>query len=233
MSTVEERLEYLNNPFFNEKDRIYGDYTTFYITIAICTVFLLFVFALNLICGCCSKNKSYWNDRHTGNRWLVTIFTSTAHKQPPLDLTELESVKIDYPKSYPVSHTCVHVLMRSINEHIFVCFRDLLNKLVTFTITENSKELDELLDHLSIINNLHQLNTLKYKCPHKHQINHHVLKSLLSCRRRKAQFKNGSCLFNVSICRSRCNACNWSDNVHSQVRRSFPEYSSFCLDTYN
>jgi hypothetical protein len=107
MSTVEERLAYLDNPFFDEKKRIYGDFTTFYWVIAACTVFGLFLFILNLICGCCSKHSSYWNERHTGNRWLVTIFTSTAHKQPPLDLSELENVKIDYPKHFPVSHQCL------------------------------------------------------------------------------------------------------------------------------
>ncbi len=92
MSTIEERSEYLNNPFF--KKHIYGDFTSFYITIAVCTVFGAFLFALNLICGCCSKHKGYWNDRFSGNRWLVTLWTSTAHKQPPLDLTELQDITI-------------------------------------------------------------------------------------------------------------------------------------------
>lgn len=100
MSTIEERTEYLNNPFF--KKHLYGDFTSFYITITICTVFGVFLFALNLICGCCSKNKGYWNDRFTGNRWLVSFWTATAHKQPPLDLTELQDIEIEYPNTYPV-----------------------------------------------------------------------------------------------------------------------------------
>jgi len=29
------------------------------------------------------------------------LFTATAHKQPPLDLSELENVHIDYPNKYP------------------------------------------------------------------------------------------------------------------------------------
>lgn len=64
MSTVEERTAYLENPFFEK--HVYGDFTTFYITIAICTVFGVFLFALNLICGCCSQHRGYWNDRFTG-----------------------------------------------------------------------------------------------------------------------------------------------------------------------
>lgn len=35
------------------------------------------------------KCISTWN---TGNRWMVTLWTATPHKQPPLDLTELENV---------------------------------------------------------------------------------------------------------------------------------------------
>ena len=38
-----------------------------------------------------------------GNRWIVTLYTATAHKQPPLDLSELEDVKIEFPNKYPVS----------------------------------------------------------------------------------------------------------------------------------
>lgn len=101
MSTIEERSEYLNNPFF--KKPLYGDFTSFYITIAICTVFGVFLFALNLICGCCSNHKGYWTDRFTGNRWLVSFWTATAHKQPPLDLSELQDIEIEYPNTYPVS----------------------------------------------------------------------------------------------------------------------------------
>lgn len=99
MSTIEERQEYLQNPFLTKP--IYGDFTSFYITITICTVFGLFLFAVNLICGCCSKHKDYWNDRFTGNRWIVAFWTATAHKQPPLDLTELQDIEIEYPNNYP------------------------------------------------------------------------------------------------------------------------------------
>ncbi|CRK95863.1 CLUMA_CG009310, isoform A [Clunio marinus] len=99
MTTVDERSQYLNNRFW--KGHIYENFTYFYVTIAICAFFGLFLFGLNLICGLCSKHKHYWNDRFTGNRWIVSLWTATAHKQPPLDLSELENVKIDYPKAYP------------------------------------------------------------------------------------------------------------------------------------
>lgn len=101
MSTIEERQEYLDNPFLQKP--LYGDFTSFYITIAVCTLFGVFLFALNLIFGCCSEHKGYWNDRFTGNRWIVSFWTATVHKQPPLDLSELQDIEIEYPNSYPVS----------------------------------------------------------------------------------------------------------------------------------
>lgn len=124
MSTIEEREEYLQNPFLTKP--LYGDFSTFYITITVCTIFGIFLFALNLICGICSKHKSYWNDRFTGefittknysvevylhnilkcagNRWIVSLWTATPHKLPPLDLTELEDIEIEYPNTYPVNY---------------------------------------------------------------------------------------------------------------------------------
>lgn len=89
MSTIEdERKAYINNPYFTGP--IYGSYKPFYVTIAICTVVLGSIIVLNIILGCCSKHRKYWQDRHTGNRWLVSIWSSTPHKQPPLDFTELK-----------------------------------------------------------------------------------------------------------------------------------------------
>lgn len=89
MSTIEEeRKAYINNPYFTGP--IYGSFKPFYVTIAICTVVLGSIIILNIILGCCSKHRKYWQDRHTGNRWLVSIWSSTPHKQPPLDFTELQ-----------------------------------------------------------------------------------------------------------------------------------------------
>ncbi|XP_039763879.1 uncharacterized protein LOC120636462 [Pararge aegeria] len=67
-----------------------GDFSPFYIAIAICSVIFGFLLILNIVC-CCSRHSVYWLDRHTGNRWIVSIWSATPHKQPPLDLTELEN----------------------------------------------------------------------------------------------------------------------------------------------
>ncbi|KAH8307081.1 hypothetical protein KR044_004499 [Drosophila immigrans] len=100
MSTIEdERKAYINNPYFT--GHIYGSYTPFYVTIAICTVVLGSIIILNIILGCCSKHRKYWQDRHTGNRWLVSIWSSTPHKQSPLDFTELKDAS--YFQQYHVS----------------------------------------------------------------------------------------------------------------------------------
>ncbi|XP_031631190.1 uncharacterized protein LOC116345707 [Contarinia nasturtii] len=102
MTTIEERRQYLDNPFYEKA--LYGDFSPFYKTIAVCTVFCLIIFILNIVLGCCSKHRQYWQDRHTGNRWIVSLWTATPHKNPPLDLTELENVSSFYPKSADVEH---------------------------------------------------------------------------------------------------------------------------------
>nr|CAD7592659.1 unnamed protein product [Timema genevievae] len=89
MSVLDDPNEYLKNPYAQEKE--YGDFTAFYITITICTVFGAFLFLLNVIFCCCSRYKEYWQDSNTGNRWLLPIWTKTPNKQPPLDYTELEN----------------------------------------------------------------------------------------------------------------------------------------------
>uniref|UniRef100_A0A2M4AQQ3 Uncharacterized protein n=1 Tax=Anopheles triannulatus TaxID=58253 RepID=A0A2M4AQQ3_9DIPT len=110
MSTIEERTAYLDNPYF--KGHIYGNFNPFYVTIAVCTFFGVFIILLNVFCCCCSKYKSYWQDRNTGNLWLVSIWSGTPHKQPPLDLTELKPASyfqphnpdVERPVEYTVSH---------------------------------------------------------------------------------------------------------------------------------
>lgn len=42
-----------------------GDFTPFYIVIAISSVILGLIFILNIVC-CCSRYSDYWLDRHTG-----------------------------------------------------------------------------------------------------------------------------------------------------------------------
>lgn len=143
MTTIEERSEYLNNPYYERP--LYGDFSPFYKTIAVCSVFCAIIFILNIVIGCCSKHRQYWQDRHTGklaklqhgmkavhafvlcskwfpiligfewfligNRWIVSLWTATPHKNPPLDLTELEDVGSFYPKSVSdVIDSCMSII---------------------------------------------------------------------------------------------------------------------------
>ncbi|XP_030372887.1 uncharacterized protein LOC115622904 [Scaptodrosophila lebanonensis] len=102
MSTIEEeRSAYERNPYFT--GHIYGNFSPFYVTIAICTVVLGSIIILNIILGCCSKYRKYWQDRHTGNRWLVSIWSATPHKQPPLDFTELKDGSY-FQSLHPTTH---------------------------------------------------------------------------------------------------------------------------------
>lgn len=66
MTTIEERTEYLNNPFFEK--HLYGNWSPFYRTITICMVFVVILLLLNFFLGCVSKYKEYWQDRHTGKK---------------------------------------------------------------------------------------------------------------------------------------------------------------------
>ncbi|KAF5278118.1 hypothetical protein FQR65_LT03634 [Abscondita terminalis] len=91
---------YLQNTYFQQHKREYGDFTAFYVTITVCTFLLTFIIALNIVLGCCSRYSKYWADRHTGNRWLVSLWTATPHNQPSLDYTELEWVHTENPKDY-------------------------------------------------------------------------------------------------------------------------------------
>ncbi|XP_067646864.1 uncharacterized protein wrm1 [Eurosta solidaginis] len=98
MATIEERTAYQKNPYFT--GHIYGNFSPFYVTIAISTVILGSIIILNIVLGCCSRHRKYWQDRHTGNRWLVSIWSATPHLQPPLDLTELKDASY-FEKLYP------------------------------------------------------------------------------------------------------------------------------------
>ncbi|CAG9858200.1 unnamed protein product [Phyllotreta striolata] len=91
-SVLDHRYEYLNNPYFKKHE--YGNFSSFYITITICSIFLFAIIILNIVLGCCTRHSTYWQDRHTGNRWLVALWTATPHQQPSLDYTELESVEV-------------------------------------------------------------------------------------------------------------------------------------------
>lgn len=64
MSVLEERDDYLKNPYFQKRE--YGDFSPFYITITICTVVAAALIILNVVFGCCSRYSTYWNDPYTG-----------------------------------------------------------------------------------------------------------------------------------------------------------------------
>jgi len=102
---INERYAYLESPYYKGPE--YSDFTPFYVTIAVCTVLGISIFALNIILGCCSKYSDYWNDRHTGNRWLISLWTATPHNQPALDYSELDpsvvpQVVVESPKDVTV-----------------------------------------------------------------------------------------------------------------------------------
>ncbi|XP_017780282.1 PREDICTED: uncharacterized protein LOC108565370 [Nicrophorus vespilloides] len=100
---ISERRAYLNSPYFKKHE--YSDFTPFYITVSICTIVFVTAVIINLVLGCCSKHSAYWNDRYTGNRYILSLWTATPHKQPPLDCTELNpsviptSIVTELPRS--------------------------------------------------------------------------------------------------------------------------------------
>lgn len=96
MSILDERDEYLKNPYFKEHE--YGDYTPFYVTVAFCAILGGVLFILNIVFCLCSRHREYWQNRDTGNRWIQPMWTVLPYKTPPLDLSELESGRIKYPQ---------------------------------------------------------------------------------------------------------------------------------------
>ncbi|XP_014210537.1 uncharacterized protein LOC106640870 [Copidosoma floridanum] len=90
MSALLNRDEYKKNPYFDPDDVIYSNYTYFYVAISICSIIAGFLLVLNVVFCYCSQYRGYWRDRHTGNRWINTIWTATPQNNPPLDLSELE-----------------------------------------------------------------------------------------------------------------------------------------------
>jgi len=54
-------------------EKIFGDFTAFYVTITICTVLGAFLFVLNIALCCCSRYKKYWQDSNTGKYSVAYI----------------------------------------------------------------------------------------------------------------------------------------------------------------
>lgn len=93
-----------------EKYSHIGDFTPFYIVVTICSIIGFSLFILNIFLGCCSKYSDYWQDRHTGNRWIISLWTSTPHNQSaldyPVELQEISSVnQVVYDHPQEIEHS--------------------------------------------------------------------------------------------------------------------------------
>lgn len=75
MSILDEREEYLKNPYFKEHE--YGDFTPFYVTVAFCAVLGGFLFILNIVFCWCSRHREYWQNRHSGESDIPPIQPET------------------------------------------------------------------------------------------------------------------------------------------------------------
>lgn len=81
MSILDEREEYLKNPFFKEHE--YGDFTPFYVTIAFCAVLGGFLFILNIVFCWCSRHREYWQNRHSGESDIPPVQPKTRYVASP------------------------------------------------------------------------------------------------------------------------------------------------------
>jgi hypothetical protein len=87
MSTYDDPWNYTStstttttdNPRLHEK--IYGDFTAFYVTVSICTVLGAFLFLVNIALCCCSRYKNYWQDSNTGEYGNITYVLFHKNKQ--------------------------------------------------------------------------------------------------------------------------------------------------------
>lgn len=73
-SIFENKDAFLQNTYFQNHKREYGDFTAFYITVTICTLLFVFIIVLNIVLGCCSNYSHYWQDRHTGKSIIKMDF---------------------------------------------------------------------------------------------------------------------------------------------------------------
>merc|ERR1711950_43006 len=70
-------------PGYNE-ERIFSDYTAFYIGIGATAGVALLLILFNFILGC--VYKKYWYSRFTGNRYLLPVFVLPPKDQTPLTI---------------------------------------------------------------------------------------------------------------------------------------------------
>lgn len=70
-------------PGYNE-ERIFSDYTAFYIGIGATAGVALLLILFNFVLGCCYKK--YWYSRFTGNRYILPVFVLPPKDQTPLNI---------------------------------------------------------------------------------------------------------------------------------------------------
>jgi len=82
VSTTTSTFPFFTTPTYNPRlhEKIYGDFTAFYVTITICTVLGAFLFLLNVVLCCCSRYKKYWQDSNTG-KCTIPYVLRTIQKQ--------------------------------------------------------------------------------------------------------------------------------------------------------
>ena len=77
MSILDEREDYLKNPYFVKHE--YGDFTPFYVTVTICSFIFAFLCILNIGFCWCSRHRNYWQSPHTGNFYKM-FYSSFIYK---------------------------------------------------------------------------------------------------------------------------------------------------------
>jgi hypothetical protein len=78
-----EGPEYNYHPDYNQSLR-HSDYTYFYAGILICFLIAAILVVYNIVLGCCSPWKKYWNSNNTGNRLILPLFIKPPKDQRPI-----------------------------------------------------------------------------------------------------------------------------------------------------
>jgi len=71
------------NPDYNQ-EKIFTDYTWFYIGIGSTALVALLLILFNICLGC--KYKKYWYSRYSGNKFILPVFVLPPKDQTPLNI---------------------------------------------------------------------------------------------------------------------------------------------------
>ena len=82
-SSAVEGPNYNYHPDYNQ-ELIHSDYSHFYAGIGICALIAILLLIFNLIFGCCSPWKNYWNNKNTGNKLVLPLFITPPKDQEPI-----------------------------------------------------------------------------------------------------------------------------------------------------